>query len=323
MTDNGILGKTDIPAKVFEKGTITVDMFGCAFYRQFKYKMVTHARVFSLKPISPITDNQGLFLSNSLKFLSREFGYENMCSWDKIKSKMLQLPIKNDQIDFDFMESFIGELEAERIAGLSAYLKASGFDNYELSREEKAAFVHLKDVEWGEYRVGDLFSVKTYKKRFDANKVTLLEKGKYPYVVRMSGNNGQKGFINEDEKYLNEGNTLSFGQDTATVFYQEKPYFTGDKIKILKCRQKQFSKKNAQFFVAAITKAFSSFSWGTSSYSIDVIENQFIKLPTKSGKPDYGFMETFISAIQKLVIKDVVLYTDRKLAAAKQITGAD
>ena len=28
-------------------------------------------------------------------------------------------------------------------------------------------------------------------------------------------------------------------------------------------------------------------------------------------------METFISAIQKLVIKDVVLYADRKIAATK------
>ncbi|MCI8485476.1 MAG: type II restriction endonuclease, partial [Lachnospiraceae bacterium] len=107
--------------------------------------------------------------------------------------------------------------------------RASGKIDASLSKK-------LKDVEWGEYRLGDLFFVETYKKRFDANKVKVFECGRYPYVVRMSSNNGQKGFIDEDEEFLNVGNTLSFGQDTATVFYQEHPYFTGDKIKILKCK---------------------------------------------------------------------------------------
>ena len=167
LTDNGILGKTDVPARIFEKGTITVDMFGCAFYRQFQYKMVTHARVFSLKPNQLITDNQGLFLSNSLKFLSREFGYENMCSWEKIKSKTIPLPQHKGDIDFDFMESFIAELEAQRIAELSAYLKVSGFDNYELSTEELDAiqkFSNLDNDNWGTYRVGDLFEKVVTKK---------------------------------------------------------------------------------------------------------------------------------------------------------------
>jgi hypothetical protein len=39
-----------------------------------------------------------------------------------------------------------------------------------------------------------------------------------------------------------------------------------------------------------------------------------MKLPTKDKKPNYELMETLISAIQKLVIKDVVLYTDSKIS---------
>lgn len=140
--------------------------------------------------------------------------------------------------------------------------------------------------------------METSKKRFDANKVTVLERGKYPYIVRQSGRNGQRGYLEEDKTFLNEGNTLSFGQDTATVFYQEQPYFTGDKIKILKCKHKRFGKKNSQFFVAAITKAFSSFSWGASRYNVSVIENQVIKLPTKNAQIDFDFMEFFISELE-------------------------
>ena len=42
----------------------------------------------------------------------------------------------------------------------------------------------LKKVKWGEYRLGDLFHILSSKKRFDANKVTLIENGGHPYVVR-------------------------------------------------------------------------------------------------------------------------------------------
>ena len=40
-------------------------------------------------------------------------------------------------------------------------------------------------------------------------------------------------------------------------------------------------------------------------------------IPTSNNQPNYELMETLISAIQKLVIRDVILYADRKIAATK------
>lgn len=166
----------------------------------------------------------------------------------------------------------------------------------------------MKKVKWGEYKLGDLFEVNSYKKRFDANKVEVLDNGNYPYVVRMGSNNGQKGYINADEQFLNEGNTISFGQDTATMFYQERPYFTGDKIKILKSKYKRFNKKNAQFFILTMSKAFSSFSWGASSFNVKILESQKIQLPTKNGKIDFDFMESFIGELETERISKLEAY---------------
>ena len=147
LSNNGILGKTDIDAKIFPAGTLTVDMFGNVFYRNEKYKMVTHARVFSLCPKFDITDNQGLFLSSTLSFLHFQFGFDSMCTWDKIKSLYIDLPTcKSGTIDFEFMESFIAELEAERVSELSAYLKASELVYYELSTERLRITVLISGV---------------------------------------------------------------------------------------------------------------------------------------------------------------------------------
>ena len=154
-----------------------------------------------------------------------------------------------------------------------------------------------------------MFDVLSYKQRFDANKVSLVKVGGHPYIVRQSSDNGQKGFIDEDEVYLNNGNTISFGQDTATMYYQEKTYFTGDKIKILKPKLERFSKDNAQFFLATMRRSFSNFTWGTSSFSVDVIQNQMITLPlTSTGEINFDFMESFIRELEEERIRELSAY---------------
>lgn len=184
----------------------------------------------------------------------------------------------------------------------------------------------LQQVKWAEFELQELFEVKTSKKRFDANKVKIEDIG-YPYVVRTAANNGIKGYLNEDEMYLNEGNTISFGQDTATMFYQEKPYFTGDKIKILKPTFTSFNKRNAQFFIPIMTRAFSSFSWGSSSFSEKIIKSQKLSLPIKPNanldklaQIDFDFMENFIAQLEAYLLvtglKDYTLTTAEKQALA-------
>ncbi len=342
LSNNGVLGQSDIKAKVFESHTITIDMFGCAFYRSFPYKMVTHARVFSLKPKFEINHKIGLFLSTLFFDYPKKFGYENMCSWAKIKNDKVILPLKptaNTQtlkdIDFHFMEKFIAELEQCRLAELEAYLKATGLSNTTLSSDEENALNLFNGknsgggggntpcgLMWQSFRLGDLFEVLPYKKRFDANKVNIYAsktKDTYPYVVRTSLNNGIRGYLKENTNFLNAGNTISFGQDTATMFYQEKPYFTGDKIKILRCKNPNFNKINALFFITSLTKAFRNFSWGSASFSVSIIENQNISLPTNQhGGIDFHFMHTLINALMKQTIQGVAEYCDAKIQATKE-----
>ncbi|GAA8099809.1 restriction endonuclease subunit S [Helicobacter pylori] len=351
LSNNGVLGQSDIKAKVFESHTITIDMFGCAFYRSFPYKMVTHARVFSLKPKFEINHKIGLFLSTLFFGYPKKFGYENMCSWVKIKNDKVILPLKPtanaqtlEDIDFNFMEKFIAELEqcrlAEleqcRLAELEAYLKATGLENTTLSSDEENALNVFNNsiggntpcgLTWQSFRLGDLFEVLPYKKRFDANKVNIYAsktKDTYPYIVRTSLNNGIRGYLKENTNFLNVGNTISFGQDTATMFYQEKPYFTGDKIKILRCKNPNFNKINALFFITSLTKAFRNFSWGSASFSVSIIENQNISLPTNPhGGIDFDFMHTLINALMKQTIQGVVQYSSAKIQATKEIISQE
>ena len=73
----------------------------------------------------------------------------------------INLPINaKNKIDFEFKESFIAELEAERVAELSAYLKVSGLDNYELSVEEQNALQEYETLDFSEFDITEIFEIK-------------------------------------------------------------------------------------------------------------------------------------------------------------------
>ena len=324
LTENGILGKTDIDAKIFDKNTITIDMFGNAFHRQFNYKMVTHARVFSLKPKFKATENQGLFLSNSLHFLNKKFGYQNMCSWIKINSEKIQLPTKNGKIDFDFMGHFIAELEvqhiaeleAQHIAELEAYLLVAGLKDYTLTLEEQQALDNFKQVKvkFDEFTYENIFNNIIQGRRLKKDDQIL---GDIPFVMAGTTNTGIVNYISNP--------VARFPQNSITVdifgntFYRDYNFGAGDDTGVYWNDKREYSKEAMLFFTASLEKSISGkFSYGKKLRSSQSL-NFKIKLPSQNHQANYAIMEAFISAIQKLVIKDVVLYAENKILATKSV----
>lgn len=320
LTNNGILGKTDVKSKLFNKNTITIDMFGAAFYRQFNYKMVTHARVFALLPKFEITYYQGLFLANSLHFLPSKFGYENMCSWNKIQSFKIQLPIKNRKIDFDFMERFVAKLENESILKLENYLNKNGLSNYHLTEKEKIVLENYVNLKFKEFNITDVFNIKNTGNILSRD--IIPNSGTTPYLCASSDNNGVSSYISYDKNYIDKGDCVFIGGKTFVVSYQENDFFSNDSHNLVLYLKdtKAKSKLNQLFLASCINKSLSHiYSWGY-SISNKKIQKDKVSLPIKDGKPDYKTMGTIISAIHKLVIKDVVLYVERKKKELNKLT---
>lgn len=332
MSNNGVLGKSDVNAKTFKKNTITVDMFGNAFYRPFDYKMVTHARVFSLMANFSFTERQGLFLANSFSYLSNEFGFDNMCSWEKIKTKSIRLPYKDGSIDFDFMESFIAELEAQRIAELSAYLKVSGFDNYELSDEELEAlqkFTELDDDNWGTYTVGNLFEkVATKKLPYKAKELPKQPTNDYilPCLTSSFQNQGLNYYApKEGATVISNVISLPSNSDVYRAYYQSRDFTVlSDSYAIQwKSAENKPTPNQYLFMVMCINKVtdLPIYSYKNKLGGWNVVKHKEIRLPEKNGKIDFAFMEAFISAMKKIAIRDVVKYSDTKIKATKKVVN--
>lgn len=317
LSNYGILGKSNISAKIFNRGTFTIDMFGNAFFRQHEYKMVTHARVFSLTPKISINDNQGLFLSTIFHFLNKKFGYENMCSWEKIKKESILLPIMNNKVDFEFMDKFISELETERLAELKAYLSITGLKDYKLNDEDKLVLCNYSNLKWNVYNLEDLFGKSTRGRRLkSADRIP----GTLPFVTAGEANEGISDFIGN--------NVTVFSANTTTIDmfgsakYRNYMYGGDDHIAVV--HTEKLPKMASIFITSAIHKSAHSgkFDYSNNFYASDADELN-ISLPTKEGKPDFEVMGKIISAVHKLVIKDVVLYADKRIEATKEIINKE
>ena len=228
----------------------------------------------------------------------------------------IQLPIKNGEINFSFMEKFIVQIEAQQLADLEAYLLATGLKNYTLTKEERQV---LDDFENEEIK----FDEFTYKSIF--NKIAQgrrLKKGDQisgdiPFVMAGTTNTGIANYISNP--------VASFPKNSITAdifgntFYRNYDFGAGDDTGVYWSDKEEYTKEIMLFFTASMEKSlFNKFDFGKKLRSSQSL-NFKMKLPTKNNQPNYKIMETFISAIQKTVIKDVVLYADRKITATKSV----
>ncbi len=88
---------------------------------------------------------------------------------------------------------------------------------------------YLEDVEWRDFFIGGeegIFGIKSTKSGIDKNKLN-VEEGTIPYITRSDGDNGINLFVTDEqnEKYkMDQGNVITIGLDTQTVFYQANPF---------------------------------------------------------------------------------------------------
>ncbi len=74
-------------------------------------------------------------------------------------------------------------------------------------------------------------------------------------------------------------------------------------------KERPLTQELACYLLTAMKKSFRNFSWGQTSFNEDALNNVEIELPISSPqKIDYDFIESFIKAQNKLLIKDVIKY---------------
>ncbi len=240
---------------------------------------------------------------------------------------VVKLPTKNGDIDFKFMEVFIAKLEAQRAAELKDYLLTTGLNDYELTDKEKQAIDDYDNLVWSSYILKDLFEkVKTKKLPYKADVLPKIATGKYvlPCLTSSFKNQGLNYFVPEDgATILKNVISIPSNSDVYRAYFQSRDFTVLSDAYAIRWNSKEIkiSPKHYLFIVLCINKVtdLPIYSYKNKLGGWNVVQNKYIQLPIKNNKIDFEYMEVLISAIQKLIIKDVVLYVDRQIESAKGV----
>ncbi|MDD7384846.1 MAG: restriction endonuclease subunit S [Actinomycetaceae bacterium] len=319
VTNTGVVGYISNPVASFPSNSITIDIFGNSFYRNYEYGAGDDTGVY-WNENQPYSSSVLLFMSATIgKSLYGMFSYGNKLRSSRSLDITVKLPTKNGEIDFDFMEDFVAELEAQRLAELEAYLQATGLHDYSLTPTEIEALGKFDSIDWGEYRLGDLFEIKT-NPQLDKRNFTFTDVQRFPYFTRTSSSNGIAGYVEHlDDSHLIPKGCLAVGMIGMQFFYMDKDFYAGQFTKRAVPKGFALDRYLALFFTSLLNKFGSVFQSVLVRNFESTFSRQTIKLPTKNDEIDFDFISTFITAIQKLVIKDVVDYADRKIAATRTV----
>jgi hypothetical protein len=316
-TNNGIIGYThNSPDFIVDSKNQVYVIFG-DHTRTFSiatksFCVADNVKVLAL--VKKLSIRTLLYIVSSWQKCIPNKGYSR--HWGVAQEVFFKLPTKNGGVDFDFMESFIAELEMQQIAELDAYLVASNLKDYTLTKEEKKALAQFEDekIEWGEFTYSSIFNQILQGRRLKKDDQI---PGDIPFVMAGVTNTGVVSYISNP--------VASFPRNSITIdifgntFYRNYDFGAGDDTGVYWNDKNQYTKEMMLFCAASMERSLlGKFSYGNKLRSSQSL-NLKMKLPANGAQPNYNTMETFISAIQKLVIKDVVLYADQKIGATKKV----
>ena len=309
--NNAVSSYISYDEKYLEKGNcifIGGKTFVITYQEKDFYSNDSHNLVLYLKNEKKRNKIHQLFLAACInKSLGQKYSWGDSISNSKIQKDKVTLPIKNGKIDFEFIESFMAKLEAEYIAKLEAYLLATGLKDFILTAEEQKALDGFEKLKWENFNLKKLFGKSTRGKRLKSEDRT---PGNLTFVTAGETDEGISAFIGNNVTIFSENTTTidMFG----SAKYRNYKYGGDDHIAVV--HTENLPKFASIFITTAIHKSSytGKFHYGRNFYAKDADELNIL-LPTQNQQPDYLIMETLILAIQKLVIKDVVLYAEKKI----------
>ena len=257
------------------------------------------------------------------------------------KKCKLRLPLNSaGAIDFDFMESFICEIEHLRLQELeglrkqklNTYLHVTGYEDYYPSDYENSVLTKFNSLHWKEFCIENIFEkAETVKLSYMAKELPKQPFGKYslPCLTSSFKNQGLNYYVpREGATILSNVISIPSNSDVYRAYYQPNEFTVLSDSYAIRWKDKsvEIHSMHYLFMVASINKVtdLPIYSYKNKLGGWNVVKDKYIYLPvTADGEPDFAAMEQLIAALQKVVIADVANNTSRYVDATRQVIESE
>lgn len=283
-SNNGIANHIS-QAPIHKGNTISLSYNGSvgeAFYQKDPYWATDDVNVLYSK-YEKFNEQIGLFIATVLRQEKYKFSYGRKWTLDNMNITIIKLPAqRNDDgtIYLDTSKKYSDDGYVPDWKWMENYIKS--LHHKPLTTKNKTDDVLLFNMnEWQEFRFGNLIS--SINKSKALNKDDLIEtnnkKHSIRYITRTGENNGCELLVDistVDKTYIQDKNAISIGDTTATCFYQDEDFITGDHMVIV--RAEWLNKPLGLYVTSILNKEQYKYSYGR-AFLMDRIKDTIIKLP--------------------------------------------
>ena len=264
-----------------EGNAITIgDTTATCFYQSKEFITGDHMVVIRADWLDEIL---ALYVVTILNKEQYKYSYGRAFLMDRIKNTLIKLPIiLNDDgtIYNDTSKKYSDDGYVPDWEWMENYIKS--LHHKPLTTKNKTDDVLLFNMnEWQEFRFRNLIS--SINKSKALNKDDLIEtnnkKHSIRYITRTGENNGCELLVDistVDKTYIQDKNAISIGDTTATCFYQDEDFITGDHMVIV--RAEWLNKPLGLYVTSILNKEQYKYSYGR-AFLMDRIKDTIIKLP--------------------------------------------
>ncbi|MBR4317026.1 MAG: restriction endonuclease subunit S [Alphaproteobacteria bacterium] len=172
----------------------------------------------------------------------------------------------------------------------------------------------LTDREWKEFKIADTLNESINAKAYHSNSLIVTSDKGIPYITRTNLSNGLQSIVDKNQDFKkNPQNTIVFGAENATYFYQPFKYITGNKMYYY--NTSKLSQEVNLFITCCLNFSLKEcgFGYGMGLTGTRSDSRKFLLPVNNEGQPDYKFMEDYIKEVMTRKRKEYINYAESKL----------
>ena len=269
--------------------SITIDMFGNVFYRNYNFKCDDNIHVLTN---SNINENTGNFIVNCIKKTTKDiFSYGKQFRLKTLERLKVLLPInEKSKPDYKFMQQYMRHKKQEKQKEYQEFIQ-----NRLNQLKKTPKTISLDQKEWIEFLLKDIFTDIQRGKRL---KKADHKKGNQPYISSTGSNKGLDNYIGNKEKVRVFENciTLANSGSVGACFYQPYSFVASDHV--TKLENNEFDKYTNLFISSLVSRLGEKYSFNREINDKRIKKEKILLPRNENNEPDYEFMENYMKNLE-------------------------
>lgn len=280
--------------KILESEYISVNRNGSVEYAFYHCYEALYGN--DIRNLKPFIKNKytALFITHAITSQKDKYGYDYKMGTGRLKRQKIMLPVSDGEINYEYMENFIKNIEKKQFKNVLKYL----------GKYICIMYNHFDNVDWKEFFLDEICNINSGVRLTKAN----MNEGKTPFIGATDSNNGITNFVSNTNKSLDK-NVLGVNYNGSVVenFYHPYECIFSDDVKRISFKNDEGQNKYCYLFLKQMILQQKEKYRYAYKFNGDRMARQKIMMPVDENNAiNYVAIEKFIKVKEVNLIVNII-----------------